>query len=374
MNITFILPVVSQPRYWKRIKSLEKLGCVARVLAFEREYIPMNDNNKDYIIIGKLESKKYYKRMIHLIRVLSQVRNNIKHADIIYVFGLDLLFLAHSARFFIGKKIEIVYEVGDIRTILIGNSVHSIFFRWIEKCLFKYIGLLVVTSEAYVTEYFNKIQRIKNIKYQVIENKIVKEDFNKLVFKERPKKSNILTIGYFGLLNCERALEILKKVAIQGGRKVEVHIRGIIMKPKNLTVEIGNVSNIKYYGSYIAPDDLPQIYGMIDLVWACYPFSKKKMGNWLWARTNRFYEACFFKKPIIAQDGSIDCHFVKKLQIGLCLDLNHIQQSVDKLLNINNDQLLLWASKIKNISEDVYIYKDEHILLYEKLEGLTKVQ
>lgn len=375
MDITFILPVTSQPRYWKRINSLEKLGCNSKVLAFEREYIPASKNNKNYIIIGKLEKRKYYKRILPFIKVFTIIRNYIKHTDIIYVFGLDLLFLVWVARLFIKKKNKIVYEVGDIRSVLIGDSIHSFFLRWLERFLMKYIGLLVVTSEAYVTEYFIKIQGIKNIKYQVIENKIVAEDVNKLLFRKHIKKTNVLTIGYFGLFNCKRTLEILKNVAIQGGRKIEIHIRGVNMTAKDLIKDIKGIPNIKYYGSYKAPDDLSQIYGMIDIVWACYhPLSENKLGNWMWARTNRFYEACFFNIPMITQRNTEDCKIVEKFQIGLCLDLSNIQKAVEQLLSINNDQFIKWEHKIKNIPEDIYIYKFEHILLYKRLIELKKTQ
>ena len=210
MNITFILPVTSQPRYWKRIKSLESLGCNNKILAFKREYIPINKNNKDYIIIGKLEHKKYYKRILPFVKAFIKIKNNIKNADIIYTFGLDMLFLGWVTRIFTKKRSKIVYEVGDIRSILIGDNIQSLFLRWLERFLIKRTGLLIVTSKAYITEYFEKIQGIRNIKYQVIENKIDVNSINKLLFSKYIKKRNVITIGYFGLLNCERSLEILK--------------------------------------------------------------------------------------------------------------------------------------------------------------------
>jgi len=372
MNITFILPVTSQPRYWKRIKSLERLGCNNKVLAFERKYIPVNKNNRNYIVIGKLEKRKYYKRILPFVKAFTTIRNNIKRADIIYIFGLDLLLLVWVARLFIKKKNKIIYEVGDIRSVLIGDNIHSIFLRWLERFLMKYIGLLVVTSEAYVIGYFKKIQGIKNIEYQVIENKVDSKVFDKLVFTKYIKKRDVLTIGYFGLLRCKRSWEILKKVAIQGGKRVEIHVRGVAIDPKNLIKDVENISNIVYYGPYVAPDELPIIYGMVDIIWACYPFNKNKIGNWLWARTNRFYEACFLNKPIIAQKQTEDCKVVEKLQIGLCLDLSNIQKSVEQLLNIDENQLIKWETKIKNIPEDIYIYNFEHNLLYKKLVELKK--
>lgn len=375
MDITFILPVTSQPRYWKRINSLGKLGCNSKVLAFEREYIPASKNNKNYVIIGKLEKRKYYKRILPFIKVFTKVRNNIKQADIIYVFGLDLLFLVWVTRIFINKKNKIVYEVGDIRTVLMGNNIHSIFLRWLERVLMKHVGLLVVTSEAFVTEYFKKKQGIKNINYQVLENKIIKEDFNKLVLKKHFKKNNVLIIGYFGLLNCTRTLEILKDIAIQGGRNIEIHIRGLIINTKELMEEIEKISNIKYYGSYIAPDELPLIYGMIDIVWACYySFNKNSISNLMWARPNRFYEACFFKTPIITRKDTEVCREVNQYEIGICVDPRNISNVVDNILKIDKKQLSIWRENIGKIPENKFCYTTEHKLLYEKLIELKKDQ
>ena len=145
MNITFILPGTLDPRYWKRIKLLEKLGCNNKVLAFERKYVPINKDNKDYIVVGKLEHKKYYKRILPFVRAFTTIRNNMKYSAVTYVFGMDMLLFGWVTRLFINKKNKIVYEVGDIRSIFIGNSIQSIFFRWIERFLIKRIDSVSYT-------------------------------------------------------------------------------------------------------------------------------------------------------------------------------------------------------------------------------------
>ncbi len=62
-----------------------------------------------------------------------------------------------------------------------------------------------------------------------------------------------------------------------------------------------------YLGPYQAPKDLSFIYSMVDVVWASYPFSDRTtVGNHLYARTNRFYESLYFKKPFIVQKGTAD--------------------------------------------------------------------
>ena len=360
MNITFILPVTSQPRYWKRIKLLEKLGCINKVLAFERKYIPVNKNNKNYIIIGKLEHEKYYKRILPFAKSFITIKNNIKYADIIYVFGLDMLLLGWAARLFIKKKNKIVYEVGDIRSIFIGNSIQSIFFRWVERFLIKRIDLIVVTSKAYITDYYEEIQGLKNIRYIVIENKLNAEMGLKKNITNRINKDNIIRIGYFGLIRCKTSLQILKRVACNSKGRIQIYIRGITMGIGNLDKEANETPNIAYDGPYTVPEDIPFIYNNVDLVWVCYPYQGKNIGNWCWARTNRVYEACYFKKPMIAQSGTQDGEEVKKHNLGLCVNLSDVDGTTNRILKLTWEELLRWHKNVSKLPQKYYLYTDEH--------------
>ena len=361
MNITFILPVASQPRYWKRIKLLEKLGCNNKVLAFERKYIPINKDSKDYIAVGKLEHKKYYKRILPFVRAFTTIRNNMKYSEVTYVFGIDMLLFGWITGLFINKKNKIVYEVGDIRSIFIGNSIQSIFFRWIERFLMKRIDLLVVTSKAYITCYYEKIQGLKDIRYIVIENKQNAElGPKKNNITNSINKDNIIRIGYFGLIRCKMSWQILKRVACNSKGRIQIYIRGITMGIDNLDKEAEETPNIAYDGPYTASEDIPFIYNNVDLVWACYPYQSKNIGNWCWARTNRFYEACYFKKPMIAQSGTQDGEEVKKRDLGFCVNLSDVDGTVNRILKLTWEELLRWHKNVSKLPQKYYLYTDEH--------------
>lgn len=368
MNITFILPVTSHPRHWKRIKLLEKLGCNNKVLAFERKYIPINKNSKDYIIIGKLEHKKYYKRILPFVKAFATIKNSMKYSDVTYVFGMDMLLFGWVASLFVNKKNKIVYEVGDIRSIFIGNNIQSIFFRWIERFLIKRIDLLVVTSKAYVTEYYEKIQGIKGVRYIVIENKLNAEwDLKKIKNTNNISKDDIIRIGYFGVIRCQRSWQILKKVAYDGKGRIQLYIRGITMGIDNLDKEANETPNINYDGPYLVPDDLPSIYNNVDLVWSCYPYQGKSVGNWCWARANRFYESCYFKKPMVAQIDTQDGKMVNKLGLGICVNLSDIDGTVNRILKITRKELYQWRKNLSELPQNYYLYTDEHKKLLDAL-------
>jgi len=367
MNITFILPVTSQPRYWKRIKSLERLGCNNKVLAFERKYIPINKTNKNYITIGKIEHKKYYKRILPFVRAFATIRNNIKYSDVTYVFGMDMLLFGWVTGLFINKKNKIVYEVGDIRSILIGNNIQSIFLRWLERFLIKRIDLLVVTSKAYITYYYEKIQGLKDIRYILIENKLNAEMGLKKNITNRINKDNIIRIGYFGIIRCKMSWQILKRVACNSKGRIQIYIRGISMGIDNLDKEANETPNINYDGPYLVPDDLSSIYNNVDLVWSCYPYQGKSVGNWCWARTNRFYESCYFKKPMVAQIDTQDGKMVNKLGLGICVDLSDIDGTANRILKITRKELFQWRKNVSELPQNYYLYTDEHKKLLDAL-------
>ena len=125
---------------------------------------------------------------------------------------------------------------------------------------------------------------------------------------------------------------------------------------------------LQYQGEYVYPDELSEIHKNADIIWACYPFQESVLGNWNYARTNRFYEACFFKTPIISQSGTLDSQAVDKYQIGLSLDLGEIEESINKVLSLDDQNLNFYRENMYSVPENVYAYTDEHEELYRVLK------
>lgn len=370
MKITFICPVISHARIQRRMKKLKDLNVEIDILSFERDYYPGKLFFNEYTSLGEIEHANYLKRLPPLFKSLPKVRRAIKNTDVIYTFGLDNLFLGYLANKTVANNPKIVYEVGDIRGILLKNNFISNRLKNLEKFLINRINLLVVTSEAYVTGYYKNILNISNINYQVIENKVV--------YNEMPaKNSNVsrfnntqepITIGYFGVLRCQKSWDILKKVIRKNKKNFRLYLRGIPKGIENFEEPIKKVERIEYGDSYKSPDDLPEMYKNVDLVWACYPYQDKEVGNWQWARTTRFYEACFFERPIIAQKGTEDARIVNKYDIGKTIDLENINQAANEICDIEMSELKKWRNNIKKLPAEIYTYTNEHKDLYNTLK------
>jgi succinoglycan biosynthesis protein ExoL len=366
MNIVFLLPDFSH-YCLKRVDMLARIGNHVQLLGYTRGYYIGKKWQGESILLGNLRERHYFNRIFPFLHSLPQVYKAIKSADVVYAFGQDLLGLGWIASLPIGKKPKIVCEIADIQPALTGRGIFSQELRYIERILLNKVDLLVVTSEAFITGYYQNLQGITDIPYQVIENKVDEEFVVPSIKTAVERNENgVLRIGYFGLLRCRRSWEILRLVALKGKGRVKIYLRGVVPWD-DMRIEILNSPNVEYGGAYVSPDELSSIYGQVDLVWAGFPYEGKNYGNWRWARTNRFYESCYFKKPMLVQKGTEDGRVVDTQELGLSLDLAGIGPCVDQILNIEESHLKLWRWNISQLPKNFYTYSDEHIKLMKTL-------
>ncbi len=362
-RVLFLLPVVTHVRYRKRMEALTTLNLDIEVLAFERPYYP-GKPKINYISLGSISHNNYLKRILPFLKALPKIWRHARKTDVVYCFGLDMLLLAWLVKMLLGKPVTLLYEVGDIREVLLGTKLKSKLARALETFLVKRIDRLILTSEAYYEHFYKGILKL-SVAYQVIENKL------ELGFIE---KQALLPpsyrLGYFGVLRCPRSWEIMNQLA-KGG--MSIYIRGFPRSPltlneDNLSSAADNQENLSYGGTYLAPDELTSIYEQVELVWACYPFEENRpVANWKWARTNRFYESCFFKKAMICQAGTEDARVVEALNIGLAVDLSKPEEVIKTLQTISPEQIRIWTENLENLPESIYMYSDEHEVLADFL-------
>lgn len=371
MKISFLLPVPSQARYHKRVSALKALGVEPTILAFERDYYAGRPWPDGHISLGQVQHGEYHKRLLPLLEAFPQVRAAARDSDVVYAFGLDMLLLGWLAGRTLWEPPKIVYEVGDIRAALLKDTLVSGVIRGLERFLLRQANLLVTTSEAFVTGYYQKVQGLEGLRYQVIENKLDTRVLSLPQSSSPMEASGSLHIGYFGLIRCRRSWEILRRAAEEGGDRIKVYVRGIVVGRdlENLIDESQTLRDLDYCGPYVTPDDLPDMYDRVDVVWASYPYhGGVDVGNWRWARTVRFYESCFFKKPMLVQAGTQDCQAVREFGIGICLDLSDVDRAVDRILEIGSAEICQWRQNLYELPPEVYTYTVEHKQLLEAIE------
>ena len=370
LQILFLLPVRTQPRYKKRIRALNNYCSENSALYFERDYFKGGSLPCSSECIGNMKHGNYFQRLLVLLKSIKILRERAKPYSTVYAFNLDMAILASVSLF--ARKTQIVYEVADIRPVMVKKGLLSTAFRVLERLLLKRVNLLVVTSSRYVSGYFKPVQRIsKDLRHLVIENKL---DFPaKLINRDSEQKKATITIGYFGLLRCGRSWEVLKRVVEQSQGSIEVIVRGRPMSPTSIEEECKDIPGIRYEGEYNWPEDLAHMYGQVDIVWACYPYGEETPGNWQWARTNRFYESSYYKKPMVVLKDSEDARAVSELRIGMEIDLSDEYVAASTLVErLTQETISGYTEALNQVEEDIYLITDEHEDLIKELEVQAK--
>ena len=200
MNILFVLPVLSDSYYQKRIYKMSALGVKSTVLGFERDHYKGKSWSIPTDSLGYLEHGNYIRRLGKLLKAFFKIRSNISTQEALYAFNLDILLICWAARLFKSKKIKLIYDIADIRSVMVENGLISVLLRSIERLLVKRTSVVVVSSPAYIDGYFKDYQNI-NQNFAVIENKVDKDLPKSESLRDQPDgNKDYITIGYFGML------------------------------------------------------------------------------------------------------------------------------------------------------------------------------
>lgn len=369
MKVLFVLPVLSDSYYRKRIEKLRELGVDCTVIGFERNHYEGKPWHIPVKSLGHIEHGHYFKRIGTLLTSIFYIRKALVNKNVVYAYNLDLLLISWFSTLFIQQKVQIVYDVADIRSILVKKGVLPSILRTVERFLLKRTDVVVVASPAYIESYFKNIQHADN-NYFVIENKVDNEILSHLEVAEQPvSKKDFMTIGYFGMLRCERSLRILRKLIESSNGQIQLLLRGVFLHSGDYEAEFKKLDYAHYGGPFLYPDDLMEMFKAADLIWAAHYQTKP---NKNWAILNRFYQACYFKKPLIVQADTQNEKLVKKYNIGLVIDLANPTEAVKKIQNVNFSQISEWQNNMSSIPERIYTFTDEHKKLIELLKSSKK--
>lgn len=359
LHVIALLPVLGQPRHAKRIDMLCRAGFSVTGASFERDYHSGRFPSVRVHMLGRIHHGRYAVRAWGLIKALPKLRKLARGADVLYAFGADMAVLGRIALIF--SKTALVVEVGDIRSGQVAPGWRGRLLRLVDRWITGSASLLVVTAKGFLDEYYRQRLGV-GTKAMVIENKL--EDSVCHAPREgqrgRAQQLEVLRIGYFGLLRCEWSWEVLELLAKTAPDRVHVVVAGFPMEPKDIPARAEAIGNVEYLGEYRSPDDLARLYGLVDLVWACYPLPSANEQNWRWARTNRFYECCAFQVPMIVLSGSGDSGEVKRRDIGIEVKADRPDLVVQELLRVTGGDVDRWRRNLCVLDSSVYQYGEEY--------------
>lgn len=351
---------------------LQAAGFAVEAVAFERDYHKGRLPSCPVSTLGRISHGRYLARLWAMLKSLRVMRAHIRGADCVYASGLDMALLALLAGW--GLRRPVVLEIGDVREIQVLPGMKGAVVRALDRWVVNRCGLLVATAQDFITEYYAKRLGIKTPSL-VIENKLeagmLGELGRAMPLAGEPLADRPLRIGYFGLLRCEWSWSVLCALAKARPHDVEIVLAGLVMTPADLETQVRGLPNVRYLGQYKSPEGLPALYQQVDLVWACYPPMAENDWNLRWARPNRFYEACFFKRPLISRSGSNDARYVDQYGIGLVTDAQAPEELIAAFQTLDRDRLACWAYNMGQLPESVYLYTSEQSDLRQAVLTLT---
>jgi len=342
-------------------KNVEKLSIVSY-------YRNKNIKYANHYNLGKSPKKQYFLRFLKIIfdipRLLHILRNN-PDVNTIYAWNFDIALLFRLSSIFISRKFTFVYEVADIKTILLANSFTGRTLRNIEQFILNNTDILCVTSNDFVVNYFHKYFTVKG-QIHLLENKVCPVIEN-ITINTSPIDETKWKIGFFGLIRCRKSLKLLHRLANKLPDLIEIVLAG---KPEELIYkefkDLEKLPNTTFLGEYSYPQDLQNIYSKIDIVWSADFSDPSKNSEWL--LPNRIYEAGLFSVPQICfEENKAISSFIKSLKIGWIFEETHLEQIIDFIKNLDEDEFKNIKTKYLQLPANQFSGDDQIIELLHKI-------
>lgn len=257
-------------------------------------------------------------RAIHAgARIAAKHIGALRQASLLYARNLDMLACAFLTRRLTGLDTPVVYECLDVHRVLTRQDAVGAVFRSVEGWLLARCALLVISSPAYLREYFSARHRGRFRSF-LLENRLTQG----MAHGPRPAASAItgdaqpLRIGWFGNLRCARSMALIKSLAARFEGRLLFELRGYPFRLALPTFEadVSSSPAIRYGGRYSAPDDLAGMYASVDVMWAGDYFEAGFNSRWL--LPNRLYEGGYYGVPALAAADTETGRWVGTRQAG----------------------------------------------------------
>lgn len=320
-------PDVAETGTRRRLVQLRQVG--TRVVGFtfarhnyHQDFVPDWEN----VSFGVIPSGRYGRRLGALARALVTVlrRPGLPRPAIIIARNLDLLAIALAARLLGRLEGPLVYEVLDVRGVLLGTSPVARLLRFVERRLLRQCDALIVSSPGFETRYFRPIQGYRR-PIILVENRLnpaalaasrqAEGDWRAAGRTKPGRDPDRLVLGWVGAFRCARSAALLATIA-RRLPQVCILLAGVptYCDGDSFRRTFEGLPNVVFHGEFPYPGGLYEVYAQIDLNWGFDLSKKGDSGRWL--LPNRLYEGGFFGVPMLTESDSETATYVERLGIG----------------------------------------------------------
>ena len=311
-KVVFVLNATSLTRCQKRVQEFIDNGYEVQVYGFERggETYAKPTNYEIETIGYHTVSMGYFQRFKVIVSALRKLHKKYKHQKdvVFYYFFFDVAFAASLV-----SSRPYIYEESDIPYASMGNGLLRNFLRKKDRSIIRKSLMTVMTSEGFVNYHGLENER-ENI--QLVPNR-VNPALLQLPYTHKKLDMNHLSIGFVGGFRYQSVINFAEMVGKEFP-SIDFHVFGNIMENKEAIENVDKeCENVHLHGIFRNPQDMPSVYGQLDLVLATYDATSI---NAQYAEPNKMYESIFFRVPIIVSKGTFLSEKVNRLGIGYAIN------------------------------------------------------
>lgn len=298
MLVTYLAHDLDDPAIARRVEMFRRGGAKVRLAGFRRGSGAVPSS---VTVLGHTQNGRMAQRVTSILRALPKIGRKLPpgpHPQTIMARNLEMLVLGvWLAR---GGRARLIYELLDIHGMMLGQSARARILRGAEAWLMRRCSALVTSSPAFSTRYLQAYGQ-PDIPVILIENK----PFD--IARSAPRlPQSPVTIGWFGILRCQFSLQALDRLTRAHPGQFRVILRGrpALDVLTGFEAIISANPDMTFQGPYRWPDDLPAIYGEVDLAWLIDRYQAGENSDWL--LPNRLYEGCLHGAvPIVLQGTEV---------------------------------------------------------------------
>ena len=219
--------------------------------------------------------------------------------DAILARNLEMLLLARLARALAAPDAPVSYEVLDVHRLMLGDGLASRALRWLERTLMRKASKLVVSSPAFVSRYFEPRGQPR-LPVVMVENKV-------LCLEGPPIRATPRSpgppwrIAWYGMLRCQRSLDVLTRLARPGQIEVEIRGRPAHTEFRDFDAQVAESPGVAFHGPY-DHSQLATLYASAHFVWAIDYFEAGLNSDWL--LPCRLYEGQLYEALSRSRSGA----------------------------------------------------------------------
>ncbi|WP_378948969.1 glycosyl transferase [Paracoccus sp. R86501] len=302
--MTYLAHDLDDPSIWRRVSMLRQGGAEVRVAGFRRGQGPLPE---EATVLGHTANGRMIQRVRAIAAAWPRIARMIpvQHGPEV-ILARNLEMLALGARLARIRGARLVYELLDIHAMMLGQGTAARVLRRVEAKLMHRTSLVVLSSPAFDTSYLRHFNQ-PDVPTLMVENKpFARPDITQQrgAAADGAENGGPLIIGWFGMLRCRWSLGVLDQVTRAHPGQYRVILRGRpaldVMEDFHDVVDAN--PDLSFMGPYDWPDDLPAIYGQIDVAWLIDRYQAGQNSDWL--LPNRLYEGCLNGAVPVVLDGT----------------------------------------------------------------------